>query len=300
MNFALVGVGGFIAPRHLDAIHALGHKLIAAYDPNDSVGIMDRYFPDCRFFTKFEKFSEFVNQCRGTQHEIQYVSICSPNDMHASHIQFAMRAGAHAICEKPLVLSTRDLDQLIDMEKKSDRRVFTVLQLRHHGKIQELKSRVASEKRDKPYEVDLTYMTSRGQWYHESWKGDIRRSGGLSSNIGIHFFDMLTWVFGGCRKATLLERTPSRERGQLELAGAKVNWFLSIDRGDLPKSAVEQGKTTFRSITIDGQEFEFSDGFTELHKEVYRSVLAGNGFGVAEARKAIQVVEDLRSNAQLY
>lgn len=297
MNFAVIGVGGFIAPRHLDAINALGHKLIAAYDPNDSVGIMDRYAPDCQFFTKFEKFEAFVESQKGTPSEIAYVSICSPNDLHASHIKFAMRMGAHALCEKPLVLSSRELDELAEYESKFDRRVFTVLQLRHHEKMRQLKAKVESAGWSKRYKVDLTYMTSRGNWYLESWKGDLKRSGGLSSNIGIHFFDMLTWIFGDCQKALLIDRTPIRESGRLQLKHADVDWTLSINRADLPKGCLESGKTTFRSIKINGEEFEFSDGFTELHKEVYKNVLEGNGFGIGEATQAIRIVEELRKNA---
>lgn len=296
MNFAVVGVAGFIAPRHLDAISALGHNLVAAYDPNDSVGVMDRFAPDCRFFTKFEKFESFVEQLRGTPDEIHYVSICSPNDLHSSHIKFAMRMGAHAICEKPLVLGTNELEELSRYEAKFDRRVFTVLQLRHHDKIRQLKSKIEAAGWSKKYRVDLTYMTSRGNWYLESWKGDSNRSGGLSSNIGIHFFDMLTWIFGDCQKAILKERSPTRESGRLQLQHADVDWTLSINRSELPQGCLESGKTTFRSIKINGEEFEFSDGFTELHKEVYKNVLSGNGFGIDEATQAIRIVEELRKN----
>ncbi len=294
MNFALIGAAGFIAPRHLQAMHALGHDLVAAFDPSDSVGILDRYFPECRFFTKFEQFQAYLEEQKTTPNEVSYVSICSPNDLHSAHIKFALRLGAHAICEKPLVLTIRELEDLASYERKTDRRVFTVLQLRHHKKIQELKLKVDLEKKSQPYAVNLTYMTSRGAWYHESWKGDIRRSGGLSSNIGIHFFDMLTWIFGDCVKAELIERTTMREKGFLQLKNANVNWSLSVDRKDLPVSAVESGKSTFRSITIDGEEFEFSDGFTELHSEVYKSVIAGNGFGLQATAQAIRIVEELR------
>lgn len=296
MNFAIIGVGGYIAPRHIEAIRDLGHRLVVAYDRNDSVGIMDRYFPDCQFFTDFERFESYVDSVKGTENEIHYVSICTPNHLHAAHIKFALSHGAHAICEKPLVLHDKDFDELADYETRHSKRVYTVLQLRTHDAILALKKKIETEAKDL-HSVDLQYMTSRGSWYHESWKGDVRRSGGLSTNIGVHFFDMLTWIFGEERELEVLEKSPTLERGELLLEKAKVNWMLTIDRKNLPPEAVKAGKTTFRSIKIDGVEFEFSEGFTELHKRVYSDILSGNGYGLEAARPAIRIVEKIRSES---
>lgn len=292
-NFALIGVGGYIAPRHLEAIKELGHNLVAAYDTKDSVGIMDRFFPDCMFFTEFERFESYVDSLKGTSQSVEYVSVCTPNYLHASHIKFALRNGAHAICEKPIVLNTSDIDELIELEKKTGKKVFTVLQLRVHDAIKSLKEKVEKENKD-IYDVNLTYMTSRGQWYLESWKGDVKKSGGLSTNIGVHFFDMLTWIFGNAEEVKVEYKDAMREKGFLKLAKARVNWELTIDRKYLPAQAVASGKTTFRSITIDGSEFEFSEGFTELHKRVYTDVLSGKGYGLAASRPAIEIVEKIR------
>jgi UDP-N-acetyl-2-amino-2-deoxyglucuronate dehydrogenase len=292
-NFAMIGAAGFIAPRHLEAIKALGHRLVAAIDVNDSVGVIDRYHPDARFFTDFERFESFLDEQRGTADQVEYVSICSPNYLHSAHIKSAFRMGAHAICEKPLVLNMVELDELARAQIKYDRRVFTVLQLRAHDAILALRKRV-NEARRASHRVELTYMTSRGQWYLESWKGRAEKSGGLSSNIGVHFFDMLTWIFGDVRSVKLFERSPTRESGELELARASVKWTLSIDRRDLPTAATTKGLTTFRSLRIDGEEFEFSEGFTELHQRVYREILEGRGFGVEDARAAIGIVEQIR------
>lgn len=293
-NFAIIGVAGFIAPRHLEAIASLGHNLVVAFDPNDSVGIIDRYFPSCRFFTRFEQFEAFIEDLRGTSDEVQFVSICSPNDLHFAHIRAAFRLGANAICEKPLVLSQKELEKISAYENVFDRRVYTVLQLRHHEKIQALKKQIEADRTSIRYKINLTYITSRGQWYHESWKGDARRSGGLSSNIGIHFFDMLTWIFGKCRKSTLLERSVGSERGCLELEAADVEWFLSINSDDLPDSARVEGKSTYRHITINDVPLEFSEGFTELHKAVYQDIIGGNGFGCKDAESGIKIAEELR------
>jgi UDP-N-acetyl-2-amino-2-deoxyglucuronate dehydrogenase len=288
-KFALIGAAGYIAPRHIEAIKATGNELVMAFDPNDSVGILDRYFPDCAFYTNFERFEAALE----AQKNIDYVSICSPNYLHASHIKFALRHGAHAICEKPLVLSERDLDELIAYEKNFDRRVFTVLQLRVHDAILQFKDKVEREGKNH-YDIDLTYLTSRGQWYHESWKGDERKSGGLSTNIGVHFFDMLTWIFGSAKQVQLTQKTASTEAGVLELERARVTWKLSIDRAELPSQATAQGKTTYRSLKVDGEEFEFSEGFTELHQRVYEQVLRGEGYGLEAARAAISIVEKFR------
>jgi UDP-N-acetyl-2-amino-2-deoxyglucuronate dehydrogenase len=287
-NFAIIGVGGYIAPRHLEAIKQAGHNLVAAYDPKDSVGILDRYFPDCQFFTDFERFESFVESVK-----LDYVSICSPNYLHSSHIKFALRNGANAICEKPLVLHESEVDELALYETKYGRKVYTVLQLRVHDAILKLKEKVEASKKS-THEVDLTYLTSRGNWYFESWKGDEKKSGGLSTNIGVHFFDMLTWIFGTMKRVEIIEKTPSMEKGFVELEKARVNWMLSVDKALLPQDAVKSGKTTFRSIKIDGEEFEFSEGFTELHNRVYQEILAGKGYGLEAARVAIRIVENLR------
>lgn len=293
MNFAIIGVGGYIAPRHLEAIKDLGHNVVAAYDHNDSVGIMDRYFPDCQFYTDFERFESFVDSLKGSKEQIEYIAICTPNHMHASHIKFALSHGAHAICEKPLVLFEKDIDDLRAYENKYDRKVYTVLQLRVHDAILNLKKKIDTE--NKPHhKIELVYMTSRGQWYHESWKGDVRKSGGLSTNIGVHFFDMLTWIFGEPKDIKMIKKTSTVEQGQVVLNKAEINWTLTIDKSLLPKEAVAAGKTTFRSIKIDGEEFEFSEGFTELHKRVYTDVLSGKGYGLEAARPAIKIVEKIR------
>lgn len=292
-NFAVIGVGGYIAPRHLEAIKVTGNRMVAAFDTKDSVGILDRYFPDCKFFTDFERFESFVESLKGTKDQLDYVAICSPNYLHASHIKFALRHGAHAICEKPLVLHEKDIDELAAYEKKFDKKVFTVLQLRVHEAIINLKARIDKVNKS-DHKVELTYLTSRGNWYFESWKGDEKKSGGLSTNIGVHFFDMLTWIFGTLKKVEITEKTPSTERGYVELERAKVNWMLSVDKSLLPVDAVSSGKTTFRSVKIDGEDFEFSEGFTELHNTVYKEILAGNGYGLESARVAIRIVENLR------
>lgn len=294
MNFAIIGVGGYIAPRHLEAIKELGHSLVAAYDRNDSVGIIDRYFPDCRFFTDFERFEAYLDSLKATPDEVHYVSICTPNYLHAAHIKFALSHGANAICEKPLVLIEREIDELELYEKKYNRHVYTVLQLRVHDAILGLKEKIETESK-RLYQVELKYMTSRGSWYHESWKGDVTKSGGLSTNIGVHFFDMLTWIFGNFQSVEILKKSPVEEQGRLFLDKAEVDWYLTIDRSQLPVSTVTSGKTTYRSIKIDGQEFEFSEGFTELHKKVYREILNGNGYGLNDARKAISIVEKIRN-----
>lgn len=293
-NFAVIGVGGYIAPRHLEAIKDAGHNLVAAYDNKDSVGIMDRYFPDCQFFTEFERFEAFTQSLKGTNQEIDFVSICTPNYLHSSHIQYALRLGANAICEKPLVLHTKDIDQIHELEKQTGKKVYTVLQLRVHDAIIQLKNKILSQHRN-DHEIDLTYMTSRGQWYLESWKGDVKKSGGLSTNIGVHFFDMLTWIFGRVQEIKMEVKSDTVEKGFVRLEKAKVNWFLTIDRHQLPEEQKKLGKTTYRSIKIDGDEFEFSEGFTELHKTVYKDILSGHGYGILDARPAIEIVEQIRN-----
>jgi UDP-N-acetyl-2-amino-2-deoxyglucuronate dehydrogenase len=296
-NFALSGVAGYIAPRHLQAIRDTGNRLEAAVDPHDSVGILDRFFPDAGFFTEFERFDRHVEKLRRGPEErrIHYMSICTPNHLHDAHIRFALRTGAHAICEKPLVLKPWNLDALQEMESETGGKVSTVLQLRIHPAIRELKQSIDAAPRGRRREVCLTYVTGRGPWYHYSWKGDVERSGGLATNIGIHLFDLLLWLFGGTGYSIVHRAERDRMSGFLELQKANVRWFLSTDMNDLPPADLTGGKTTYRSITIDGKELEFTDGFADLHTKVYAEILAGRGFGIDDARPSIQLVYDIRN-----
>lgn len=295
-NFALIGAGGFVAPRHMKAIKETGNNLVAAVDPSDSVGILDSYFHDVRFFVEFERFDRHVEKLRrqGENQRVQYVSICSPNYLHDAHVRFALRVGADAICEKPLVLNPWNLDALAELEQESGHKVYTVLQLRLHPALIALRERLSGEKRGHKHDVCLTYITSRGRWYLVSWKGQPERSGGLPTNIGIHFFDLLAWLFGPVQQSEVHRSEGTHVGGYLELERARVTWFLSIDFGDLPEAARRDGKTTFRSITIDGEEVEFSGGFTDLHTMVYKDILNGGGFGLDDARPSIELVHDLR------
>jgi len=294
-NFAITGVAGYIAPRHLTAIKETGNRRVAAVDPHDSVGILDRYFFDVAYFREFERFDRHVEKLRRRSEEerVHYVSICSPNYLHDAHIRFALRVGADAICEKPLVLNPWNCDALAELEAETGRRVYTVLQLRLHPTIQALHTQYAQPSSEK-HDVELTYITSRGQWYLYSWKGDVARSGGLATNIGIHFFDMLIWIFGPVETSRVFLAEPTRTCGYLELARARVYWFLSIDPRDLPTTGLKPGQTTYRSIRIDGQEVEFSEGFTDLHTRVYEEVLAGRGFGIADAKPSIELTYQIR------
>lgn len=296
-NFAIIGVGGYIAPRHLKAIKETGNNLVAALDVNDSVGILDRFFPDVPFFTEFERFDRFAEKLRREKEGrgIDYVAVCSPNYLHDAHIRFALRIGAHAICEKPLVLNPWNLDALQELEQESKCRVNTILQLRVHPSLVALRDMLAEENRAEKHEVTLTYITSRGPWYMNSWKGNLERSGGVATNIGIHFFDLLIWLFGSVESNEVHYADSGRTGGYIELEHARVKWFLSIDRNDLPDSAVECGLSTFRSITVDGKEVEFSEGFTDLHTVVYQETLAGNGFGIEDARQSISLAHDIRN-----
>jgi len=296
-NFALSGVAGYIAPRHLQAIRDTGNRLEAAVDPHDSVGILDRFFPDASFFTEFERFDRHVEKLRRGPEDrrIHYMSICTPNHLHDAHIRFALRTGAHAICEKPLVLKPWNLDALQEMESETGGKVSTVLQLRIHPAIQELKRAIDAAPPGRRREVCLTYVTGRGPWYHYSWKGDAERSGGLATNIGIHLFDLLLWLFGGAGYSIVHSAEPDRMSGFLELQKANVRWFLSTDINDLPPAEMTGGKTTYRSITIDGKELEFTEGFADLHTKVYAEILAGRGFGIEDARPSIQLVYDIRN-----
>lgn len=294
-NFALIGAAGYIAPRHMKAIKETGNNLVAALDKHDNVGILDSYFPDCHFFTEFERFDRHIDKLRRTGQKIDYVSICSPNYLHDAHIRFALRNGADAICEKPLVLNPWNVDALIDMEKETGRKVFTILQLRHHPSIIELKKRIDNNRTSDKFTVDLQYITSRGNWYHTSWKGDLAKSGGVATNIGIHFFDMLIWIFGEVQKAELEKLTESYCSGVLHLERARINWFLSIDYNDIPHNLKEAGKRTYRSLKIENEEIEFSEGFTDLHTTSYREILNGSGFGLEVAKKSIDLVHSIRS-----
>ena len=293
-NFALIGAAGYIAPRHMKAIKETGNTLVAALDKFDSVGIIDSHFPQADFFTEFERFDRHIDKLRRNGTKIDYVSICSPNYLHDSHIRFALRHQADAICEKPLVLNPWNVDALAEIEKETGRKIFTILQLRLHPAIQNLKKEIESGPAGAVYDVDLTYITARGKWYHHSWKGDESKSGGIATNIGIHFFDMLLWIFGGVKENTLEKITEDHASGRLKLERANVKWFLSINAEQLPQHAVQNGKSTHRSLKIQGKEVEFSEGFTDLHTESYKEILAGRGFGLQEARASIEVAHRLR------
>jgi UDP-N-acetyl-2-amino-2-deoxyglucuronate dehydrogenase len=296
-NFAVLGVGGYIAPRHLKAIKDVGGNLVAAMDINDSVGILDRFFPDVPFFTEFERFDRYAEKLKrqGENKRIDYVSICSPNYLHDAHMRFALRIGANAICEKPLVLSPWNLDALQELEQESGKKVFTVLQLRVHPALIALRDSLMQMQKTTKHEVTLTYITSRGPWYLNSWKGNLDRSGGVATNVGIHFFDLLGWLFGEIENNEVHYTSPVKTGGYLEFERAKVRWFLSIDRNDLPETATECGLPTFRSITVDGKEIEFSEGFTDLHSVVYQEIMEGRGFGIEDARAAINIAHKIRN-----
>ena len=297
-NFALIGAAGYIAPRHMRAIKATGQRLIAALDPSDSVGVIDSYFPDASFFTEFERFDRHLDKLRRRVdgEAADYISICSPNYLHDSHMRFALRSGADAVCEKPLVLNPWNIDGLIEIEKSTGRRVNTILQLRVHPAIMALRDRVrAGASAGRKYDVDLSYITSRGLWYLHSWKGDVKKSGGIATNIGVHFFDMLHYIFGDLQKNVVHLSELVRAGGYLEYSHARVRWFLSVDAGDLPQPQQASGQRTFRSITIDGEEIEFSEGFTDLHTRSYEMILEGSGFGLEENRCAISTVATIRT-----
>ena len=295
-NFALTGAAGYIAPRHLQAIKDTNNNLIAAMDKHDSVGILDRYFPKTSFFVEFERFERHLEKLKRAQNSnpIDYLSVCSPNFLHDAHIRLALRVGADAICEKPLVLNPWNLDILKDLENETGKRIYNILQLREHKAIIDLKNKIDSELNDKKHEIELTYITSRGQWYDFSWKGAIEKSGGIATNIGVHFFDMLGWIFGKVQSSKLYLKEERKISGLLELEKANVRWYLSIEKEDLPKKVKEEGKPTFRSLKLNEEEFQFSDGFTDLHTKVYESILAGKGFGIDDARQSIEIVHELR------
>lgn len=294
-RFALIGAAGYIAPRHMKAIRETGNELVAAMDVNDSVGILDSHFPEARFFTEFEQFDAHVDNERRAGRSIDYVAIASPNYLHNAHMRFALRAGATAICEKPLVLDPRDIDGLLEMEAATGGRVNTILQLRLHPSIIALRERVL--KSSSKHDVDLTYITSRGDWYLRSWKANPEKSGGIATNIGVHFFDMLYFLFGGLQENVVHLNSATKAAGYLEYERARVRWFLSIDIDDVPAAARESGQRTYRSITCDDEEIEFSGGFTDLHTVSYEEILAGRGFGLEENRTAIEAVSRIRNAA---
>ena len=296
-KFALIGVGGYIAPRHLKAIKDTGNVLVAALDKNDSVGILDSYFPDADFFTEFERFDRHLERLKRADKRqmVDYVTICSPNYLHDAHVRFALRIGANAICEKPLVLNPWNIDALEEIERESKGKISTILQLRLHPAIIELKKKIDSAGKDKVHDIDLTYITSRGHWYMVSWKGSIEKSGGVATNIGIHFFDMLAWIFGDVKQNVVHLSQPKRAAGFLELQKARVRWFLSLEKDDLPVKPQPGKPMTYRSITMDSQEIEFSEGFGDLHTVSYQKILDGQGFGTQEVITSVQIASDIRN-----
>ncbi len=295
-NFALIGAAGYIAPRHLRAIKDTDNNLIAALDKFDSVGVMDSYFPKADFFVEFERFDRHIEKLKRSGTHLDYVSICTPNYLHDAHIRMALRSGADAICEKPLVLNPWNVDALAAIEKESGQKINTILQLRLHPSIIALKKKVESECKEGKYDIDLTYITSRGNWYDISWKGDESKSGGIATNIGVHFYDMLSWIFGDVQENVVHLREKDKSSGYLEFEKARVRWFLSIDENSLPNRIKEVGQRTYRSILIDDEEIEFSAGFTDLHTVSYQGILKGNGFGLEDAKKSVEIVHQIRNN----
>ncbi len=294
-NFALIGASGYIAPRHMEAIKHSGNNLLAAYDPFDSVGIIDSYFPEADFFTEFERFDRHIEKLKRKGTPIDYVVICSPNYLHDSHIRFGLRIGADVICEKPIVLNPWNIDGLMEVVNDYSGKIFNILQLRLHPSVVKLKKQIDEGPENAVYEVNLQYFTSRGKWYHYSWKGDIDKSGGIATNIGVHFFDMLIWIFGDVEENIVYQHNKSIAKGYLKLKKAKVNWILSVDYNNIPEHIRETGARTFRSITIGDEKFEFSGGFTELHNKSYEEILSGAGFEIEEAKKAIELVHQIRN-----
>lgn len=294
-NFILIGAAGYIAPRHLKAIKKTGNNLIAAYDPYDGVGIMDSHFPQAHFFTEFERFDRHIEKLKRAGTKIDYVSICSPNYLHDSHIRYGLRIGADVICEKPLVLNPWNVDALIELENEYPNKVNTILQLRHHEAILALKDKIGRDSKDKIYDVDLTYITSRGNWYYTSWKGDESKSGGIATNIGIHFFDMLQWIFGPMQAFTVETKSRDTNSGTLTFKQAQVKWFLSINAENLPQAALTKGLPTFRNLSIEGEQIEFSKGFTDLHTVSYQKILEGKGYGLEDAKNSVEIVSQIRN-----
>lgn len=296
-NFALIGASGYIAPRHMKAIKETENNLVASYDVYDGIGIMDSNFPEAEFFTELERFEDFIEKFNRENH-IDYIGIMTPNYLHKSHIRVALKSGADAICEKPLVLDPKDIDELKIIEKETGKKVYNILQLRLHESIIALKEKVTKELQEKPdkiYDIDLTYLTSRGKWYFESWKGKHEKSGGIASNIGVHFYDMLCWIFGDVQENIVHIKTPDTNAGYFKLKNATVRWFLSVNYDYIPEDVKEKGIRTYRSITVDGDEIEFSGGFTDLHTKSYEHILNGGGFGLDEAYGSIRTVSAIRN-----
>ncbi len=298
LNFAIIGVAGYVAPRHLKAIRDTGNRLVAAVDPNDSVGLLDHYSFDVRYFTEIERFDRHLEKLRRGPEEgrIHYVSICSPNYLHDAHCRLALRVHSNVICEKPLVINPWNLDALQEIEREYNGKINTVLQLRLHPSLLELRNRINSEITNRKHDVVLTYVTARGAWYHTSWKGQIEKSGGIATNIGVHLFDLLIWLFGSVKEIHIYQSDPERMSGSLDMDHAHVSWYLSIHPGDLPFSVSPGGLSTYRSITIDGQDVEFTEGFTDLHTRVYQETLAGRGCGIEDARSSIELVHRIRTS----
>jgi len=294
-NFGMIGVAGYIAVRHLRAIKETGNNLLASLDKFDSVGLIDSFFPESDFFVEFERFDRHIDKLKRNGTKIDYVSICSPNYLHDSHIRFALRHHAEAICEKPIVLNPWNIDALQEIENETGHKIYTILQLRLHPKIIELREKILNGPKGKIYDIDMSYITSRGNWYYISWKGDIQKSGGVATNIGIHFFDMLSWIFGDVKNNVVHLSEPDKAAGYLELENARVRWFLSIDYNDIPDSVKKTGKRTFRSITVEGEEIEFSEGFADLHTQTYKEILAGKGFGLKDARQSVDIAYTIRN-----
>ena len=294
-NFGLIGVAGYIAVRHLNAIKETGNNLLASLDRFDSVGLIDAYFPQSDFFVEFERFDRHFDKLKRTGTKIDYVSICSPNYLHDSHIRFALRHHADAICEKPIVLNPWNVDALQEIERETGHNIYTVLQLRLHPKIIELRDKILNGPKDKIYDVDLTYITSRGNWYFISWKGDLQKSGGVATNIGIHFFDMLSWIFGPVNTNLVHLSCHDKAAGYLELERARVRWYLSLDYRDIPGAILNNGQRTYRSVKVGGEEVEFSEGFTDLHTASYKEILAGRGFGIEDARRSVEIAYTIRN-----
>ncbi len=295
-NFALIGAAGFIAPRHFKAIKETGGNLVAALDKHDNVGVLDSYFPKADFFTEFERFDRHLDKIKRKGDRVDYVSICSPNYLHDSHIRFALRYGAHAICEKPLVLNPWNLEALSEIENETGKKVFTILQLRLHPTIIALREKILNGAPEKVYDVELRYITSRGNWYQSSWKGDNAKAGGIATNIGIHFFDMLIWIFGSVQDVKVTTLNADHASGSLVLEKARINWFLSINEQHLPTEVRASGKRTYRSLTLEGEEIEFSEGFTDLHTKSYAEILSGDGFGLNEAKASIDLAYQIRNS----
>ena len=293
-KFALIGAAGFVAARHMCAVKENNCDLVAALDPHDAVGVMDAYFPDAAFFTEFERFDRHLDRLHRQEVKVDYLSICSPNYLHDAHIRYGLRQGFDVVCEKPLVLNPWNVEGLEELEQESGKKVYTILQLRLHPSVQALKKLVENGPADKRYDIDLAYITSRGHWYHASWKGDIAKSGGISTNIGIHFFDMLQWIFGPVKSVQLQLRSHDREAGIIELEKARVRWFLSIEYETLPPATRNAGNRTYRALLLDGQEWEFSEGFTNLHTTSYKEILQGRGFGIDQAKSSINIAHNIR------